>query len=225
LILAYDKDREINSDESAINIETGFLVPKKFLPKSKQYTFMFELCYLKEMYIGFLLMEMGTSNIPIYDTIRAILSPSLYATVMMGEKFQSVKEKELLLRNTKIKNILNNSYANKIDYSIKSLNSHKILDYLCSHINDPTNLDKISKDLNTSKSSLIQKTKLLTGYSLQKLHELLKIERAKLLLDNKIFNISEIADKLGYQNQFYFSNVFKKQTGLSPKRWVEKNKK
>jgi two-component system response regulator YesN len=105
------------------------------------------------------------------------------------------------------------------------LNSHKILDYLCSHINDPTNLDKISKDLNTSKSSLIQKTKLLTGYSLQKLHELLKIERAKLLLDNKIFNISEIADKLGYQNQFYFSNVFKKQTGLSPKRWVEKNKK
>jgi two-component system response regulator YesN len=67
--------------------------------------------------------------------------------------------------------------------------------------------------------------KQLTGYSLHKLHEKLKVEKAKLMLNNANLTITEIADKLGFQNQFYFSNVFKKNTGVSPKKWVEFNKK
>ncbi|MBN2546086.1 MAG: helix-turn-helix transcriptional regulator, partial [Spirochaetes bacterium] len=136
------------------------------------------------------------------------------------------KEKKLLLQDLNIKNI--NLKEMNIDASDKeqkndqmAINAHKILEYLLNHINEPTDLLKIAQDMSLSVPSLIRKTKQLTGYSIQKLHEILKIEKAKLLLENKILNISEIADRLGYQNQFYFSQVFKKHTGMSPKKWVE----
>lgn len=47
----------------------------------------------------------------------------------------------------------------------------------------------------------------------------LKIKRACELLQTKRFSISEIAKLCGYENVYYFSNVFKKQTGVSPKNY------
>lgn len=52
----------------------------------------------------------------------------------------------------------------------------------------------------------------------------LKIQKARELLQQGM-NIKDIAEHLGYQDQFYFSKVFKKKTGESPsaykkKRWT-----
>lgn len=47
----------------------------------------------------------------------------------------------------------------------------------------------------------------------------LKINRACELLQAKRFSISEIATLCGYENVYYFSNVFKKQLGVSPKNY------
>ena len=43
-----------------------------------------------------------------------------------------------------------------------------------------------------------------------------KTETATLLLTSTDLPISKIADTLGFDNQFYFSNFFKKQTGMAP---------
>ena len=43
-----------------------------------------------------------------------------------------------------------------------------------------------------------------------------KVETATLLLTSTDLPISKIADTLGFDNQFYFSNFFKKQTGMAP---------
>ena len=70
-----------------------------------------------------------------------------------------------------------------------------------------------------NKTKLIRQTKTATGYTVQKLHEKLKIELAKdLILEGKL-TLSEIAERLGFQNSNYFSNVFKKNTGESPRAW------
>lgn len=44
----------------------------------------------------------------------------------------------------------------------------------------------------------------------------LRISNAQTLLETTNYNVSEIAQILGYDDPFYFSRVFKKQSGLSP---------
>ena len=92
------------------------------------------------------------------------------------------------------------------------------------HLSEMTNLDKMASDLGVSKSHLIRKARELTGFTIQNLHERMKVEQAKNLLLLNTLRLGEIAVRLGFQNQNYFSSVFKKNTGLSPKAWLKKNK-
>lgn len=48
-----------------------------------------------------------------------------------------------------------------------------------------------------------------------------KIARAKELLHTGKYRVYEIADMLGFESQFYFSKVFKKVTGKSPRDFVK----
>ena len=44
----------------------------------------------------------------------------------------------------------------------------------------------------------------------------LRISNAQTLLETTNYNVTEIADIVGYDNPLYFSRIFKKQSGLSP---------
>lgn len=44
----------------------------------------------------------------------------------------------------------------------------------------------------------------------------LRISNAQTLLESTNYNITEIADIVGYDNPLYFSRIFKKQSGMSP---------
>ena len=44
----------------------------------------------------------------------------------------------------------------------------------------------------------------------------LRMKEAKTLLSYTTLPIKEISQNVGYSNQFYFSAIFKKQTGVSP---------
>ncbi len=48
-----------------------------------------------------------------------------------------------------------------------------------------------------------------------------KIAAAKTMLADGEMKIYEIADRLGYESAFYFSKVFKKETGLSPREYMQ----
>lgn len=47
-----------------------------------------------------------------------------------------------------------------------------------------------------------------------------KISRAKVLLLEKDRKIYEVAEQLGFESAFYFSKVFKKVEGVSPRDYV-----
>ena len=47
----------------------------------------------------------------------------------------------------------------------------------------------------------------------------LKIETAKLYLKNTSLKIKEVAYKVGFSDEHYFSNVFRSKTGMSPKEF------
>ena len=46
---------------------------------------------------------------------------------------------------------------------------------------------------------------------------MVKIEHAKELIDTHQYLMYEISDMLGFDNPYYFSKVFKKVTGISPR--------
>lgn len=50
-----------------------------------------------------------------------------------------------------------------------------------------------------------------------------KINRAKALLLEQDLKIYEAADQLGFESAFYFSKVFKKVTGLSPREFIQQS--
>jgi two-component system response regulator YesN len=49
----------------------------------------------------------------------------------------------------------------------------------------------------------------------------IRIENAKEMLEEKSLSVSEIGEKLGFSSPAYFSDSFKKTTGISPKNYAK----
>ena len=43
------------------------------------------------------------------------------------------------------------------------------------------------------------------------------------LIENTDYNITQVAEAVGYDNSMYFSRLFKKHTGMSPTEYKNKN--
>lgn len=48
---------------------------------------------------------------------------------------------------------------------------------------------------------------------------MVRIDRAKTMLKSKLFTLDEIAEECGFSNEYYFSQVFKKIIGCSPRKY------
>ena len=51
-----------------------------------------------------------------------------------------------------------------------------------------------------------------------------RIDESKFLLANSSLKIKEVANEVGYEDSLYFSKVFKKITGVSPKEYIRSEK-
>ena len=65
--------------------------------------------------------------------------------------------------------------------------------------------------------------KQTTGTTLWKYHCGVRTDKAKRLLAATTLSISEISDELHFESPYYFCNIFKKQTGMSPSRYRKEN--
>ncbi|MNI67614.1 HTH-type transcriptional regulator YesS [compost metagenome] len=52
--------------------------------------------------------------------------------------------------------------------------------------------------------------------------ERVRIENAKILLTNQQYKIAFIAEMVGYPDSRYFSKIFSKLTGMTPREWRKK---
>ncbi|SFM43721.1 Helix-turn-helix domain-containing protein [Gracilibacillus orientalis] len=75
---------------------------------------------------------------------------------------------------------------------------------------------EISKTLNMNYAYLSTLFKQHTGKSITQYQNERMVEKAIQLFRKENFNVSEVSDKLGFSNPFYFSRVFKKVTGMPP---------
>jgi AraC-like DNA-binding protein len=80
-------------------------------------------------------------------------------------------------------------------------------------------MERLARELPMPYSSFRKAFKRATGTSPNQYHLNLRLERAKYLLTTTALNINEIADQTGFDSVFYFSKLFKKKNGVSPKHF------
>ena len=89
--------------------------------------------------------------------------------------------------------------------------------YIGGHYQSKLTLTEIAEVLNISAGHLSITFKKFTGMTLSDYIANVKIEHAKELIDTHQYLMYEISDMLGFDNPYYFSKVFKKVTGMSPR--------
>tara|TARA_R110002050_G_scaffold286121_1_gene436227 strand:+ start:6497 stop:7402 length:906 start_codon:yes stop_codon:yes gene_type:complete len=83
----------------------------------------------------------------------------------------------------------------------------------------PLNMEQLSSELPMGYSLFRKAFKEITGQSPNQYHINLRLERAKYLLTMTTLNVSEIGLQTGFESVFYFSKLFKKKYGTSPKNY------
>ena len=80
------------------------------------------------------------------------------------------------------------------------------------------NLAYISDKIGVSTSRFIDVFKTYTSMTTYQYYMHIKLHRAESLLEDDI-PVAEVARRMGFEDQSYFSRLFKHKTGVSPSRW------
>lgn len=95
----------------------------------------------------------------------------------------------------------------------------KAMIYISKHFNEPLNLEDVAMHVHLHPSYFSTMFKQSIGSSFKEYLNMVRIEESKRLLSNTDFSIIDIAIAIGFEDQSYFSKVFKKYTGLTPKQF------
>lgn len=96
---------------------------------------------------------------------------------------------------------------------------YKVMEYVKAHFDRKLTLEDIAGHVYLSRSYLSSVFKEETGKSLFTYINAVRVERSKrLLLDNSI-RLVDVAGLCGFEDQSYFTKVFKRLVGVSPKRY------
>src|ERR1041385_2597899 len=91
------------------------------------------------------------------------------------------------------------------------------INYMLRNLDQPLRVSTLSAVVGISTPHFFSLFRSATGYTPIDFLNRLRIERACELLGNRNLRIKEIADSLGYRDQFYFSRVFKSVIGVAPR--------
>lgn len=88
--------------------------------------------------------------------------------------------------------------------------------YFHANYHKPISIEDFAASYHMSISWFIRNFKEYTGSTPAQYLLSLRISNAQTLLESTSYNITEIANIVGYDNPLYFSRIFKKQIGMSP---------
>ena len=138
---------------------------------------------------------------------------------------QIIKNSIELLFISLIRNFENNSQHS--EFINLTVSSDKIVDsireLLANKLDNSENIDlnEISFKIGFSKSYIKSQFKKKTGSSIIQYYIDMKIDKAKKLLSQQKYTVSEISDMLGFGSIYYFSRQFKLQTDMSPTEYIK----
>ena len=104
---------------------------------------------------------------------------------------------------------------------LEELIFQKMVEKITSSVYSVISVEDICSEFHYGKTYLSQLFKKHSGLSMMQYYNSLKIKEAKKLIKDGNLTMSKISEKLGFNNQYYFSKVFKKIEGLSPSEYKE----
>lgn len=97
------------------------------------------------------------------------------------------------------------------------------INFMLENLDKKLTLRDLSNTFNISSSHFSRLFTNQTGHSPINYFIQLKIQKSCKLLDTTILNISEISLRLGFDNPFYFSRIFKKYMNMSPRAYRKRS--
>jgi len=91
--------------------------------------------------------------------------------------------------------------------------------HMQAHYRNPWTLSSLAEQLGTSTRQLQRGFKARFGHSPLEHLIGIRMEQAKILLEESEYPISKIAEAVGYPDSYYFSRLFKKYNGMSPRTY------
>lgn len=152
---------------------------------------------------------------PIFDTFRKLVET--WSIKLPSYEFLSKTLLQQLLFE-----IYDNLKRQNTNYS-KTIKVEKIIKYMNENINAAVTLTELSEIVLLSPTYLSRTFKETTGYSVIEFFNKMKIDKAKELIIEGDKKIKEVSEALGFKDEFYFSRLFKKIAGISPKEFYSKN--
>ncbi|HRN55795.1 MAG TPA: substrate-binding domain-containing protein [Agriterribacter sp.] len=87
--------------------------------------------------------------------------------------------------------------------------------------NEGFSIDEICRGIGVSRVQLYRKVKALLGYNINDYILTARMQKAKFLLSNESISIFEVACKVGFSSQAYFSTVFRSKFSMTPSEYRE----
>ncbi|MET1057793.1 MAG: AraC family transcriptional regulator [Pedobacter sp.] len=157
-----------------------------------------------------------------YDENRIKLFEQIYSIVEHG-----LNEKEMEIMNFNmlhfISSLIYYKEANPSIYNTDSI-SNSIL-YMKQHLNGKFGIEDLAAQQHLSVSHYSRSFKQKTGSSPINYFNQLKIQKSCQYLYFTDRSIKEICKELGFDDQYYFSRLFKSITGSSPSQYKKRHKK
>lgn len=111
--------------------------------------------------------------------------------------------------------LLNSDVKTKEVTTRSAMMYKKIINAMKENVENNLTVDELADLCGMSTSNLKKVYSMYAVFSIHKYFVKLKIARAIEMLEEG-YNVTEISDKLGFNNQNYFSIVFKRETSMSP---------
>lgn len=151
------------------------------------------------------------------DTVKEIF-------VAYPDNYRSIYKMKNILEVIKWLNTLRDGLCDTLKNKRRTYKDHVISNvqkYISNHVEERLSLNDVAAVFGLSPnylSALFKKTCNIgfTEYITQK-----KVARARTLLLEQDLKIYEVADQLGFESAFYFSKVFKKVEGISPREYIQ----
>ncbi len=132
------------------------------------------------------------------------------------EKFSTVEELSIWLTD-----VLHRVIDDSFDFARMKHSDvvYRVMEYVKIHYGRHISLEELSRHIYLSRSYLSSIFKEETGMSLSAYINAVRVEKSKTFLLDSTLRLVDVANLCGFEDQSYYTKVFKRLVGTSPKRY------
>ena len=149
-----------------------------------------------------------------------------FKTELLKIKFATLIKNRMLLKN-KYQYPVTDREKNKVEKELSEYDK-KFMDEFNSAIDEnleksELSIEEVAGFIKMSHDQLYRKVKALTGVSVNQYIRSFRLRKAaKMMCENK-YSVTEVLYTVGFSNPSYFTKCFKKEFGVLPSEYIEKN--